>query len=457
MKKAFRIIAAVLFFLLLAAYGLGCWFFQSHFYYGTYIDGTLFGCMDAVQVRQELVNHYKDYELTVIGRYEIMDTLSGETAGCVLEPEAELQDILGRQRWWLWFLSFFESHVYTLTDSVQIDEEVFAEAADGLSIFAPENIVEPEDARLSEYSSLKKGYEIIEEVEGSRIHVDEAVEAIRSALQIQQAELNLTGEEYYDQPEIRSDDETLTQAVEQRNAYTEMKFTYNMHGIEVVVDGDDIHEWLVDEDGQVSVDEELVCAFVQELADTYDTYGKTRSFTTVDGRELELRSGAYGWKMDVETEQQALLNMLSVGGNIYHSPTWLKEGYVEGEDDIGDTYVEIDLGAQHLYVIVGGEIVLESDCVSGNVSNGHTTPSGVFGITYKTRNAVLRGADYATPVSYWMPFNHNIGMHDATWRSSFGGTIYKTNGSHGCINLPLSKAKEIYDLVETNMPVVCYY
>lgn len=119
--------------------------------------------------------------------------------------------------------------------------------------------------------------------------------------------------------------------------------------------------------------------------------------------------------------------------------------------------MEIDLSAQHLYFIKDGTVIMESPLVSGNMSRGWGTPGGVFGLTYKTRNAVLRGADYATPVSYWMPFNGNIGMHDAGWRGSFGGTIYQTSGSHGCVNLPPNKAKEIYGYVEKNMPVVCYY
>ena len=119
--------------------------------------------------------------------------------------------------------------------------------------------------------------------------------------------------------------------------------------------------------------------------------------------------------------------------------------------------MEIDLGKQHLYLYVEGELILESDFVSGNASRGWNTPAGVFGLTYKTTNAVLRGENYATPVSYWMPFNGNIGMHDATWRNSFGGEIYLTNGSHGCINLPYENAKVIYEYVYTGFPIVCYY
>jgi hypothetical protein len=126
-------------------------------------------------------------------------------------------------------------------------------------------------------------------------------------------------------------------------------------------------------------------------------------------------------------------------------------------NDYGDTYVEINLSAQHLFFYVDGELLIESDFVSGNASKGWSTPGGIFPLTYKERNATLRGANYATPVSYWMPFNGNIGMHDSNWRSSFGKNIYKTNGSHGCINLPPSVAKVIFENIEQGMPVLCYY
>ena len=56
-----------------------------------------------------------------------------------------------------------------------------------------------------------------------------------------------------------------------------------------------------------------------------------------------------------------------------------------------------------------------------------------------------------------MPFNKNIGLHDAYWRSRFGGEEYKRNGSHGCVNLPPENAQKLYRYVEAGMPVICYY
>ena len=92
---------------------------------------------------------------------------------------------------------------------------------------------------------------------------------------------------------------------------------------------------------------------------------------------------------------------------------------------------------------------MESDCVTGTPNRARETHKGVFQINYKQRNRVLRGSQrlYASFVNYWMPFDAGIGLHDATWRGQFGGTIYKSSGSHGCVNLPLSFAKKLYKRV----------
>ncbi len=138
-------------------------------------------------------------------------------------------------------------------------------------------------------------------------------------------------------------------------------------------------------------------------------------------------------------------------------PVYKQKAASHGENDYGSTYVEINLTAQHLFFYKDGKLLVESDFVSGNESKGWSTPAGVFPLTYKQRDATLKGETYRTPVSYWMPFNGNIGLHDATWRSTFGGTIYKTSGSHGCVNLPPAVAKTIFENIAAGVPVLCYH
>jgi hypothetical protein len=102
-------------------------------------------------------------------------------------------------------------------------------------------------------------------------------------------------------------------------------------------------------------------------------------------------------------------------------------------------------------------MVFDTPCVSGKIAANHGTHTGVYPIAYKQKDATLKGDNYESHVNYWMPFNMGEGLHDATWRKSFGGTIYKTGGSHGCVNLPLSAAEKIYDIVEAGWPVIVFY
>lgn len=457
MKKRFTIITWLFLICLLTAYGIGCWYFQDHYYYGTTIDGVVYGCLTAEETEEQMFRRNEAYELHIAGRGQLEDVLTGTEAGLVFTPREELQRILECQIVSMWPLSFLETHKYELKDSRLLDEAGFTEAMAGLSVFQEKNIHYPTNARVSEYSEELKGYDVVPESEGTLIRKKLAVPAIREALLRGVTELDLSDSEYYIGPTVRSDDETLHARADALNSYTKLTFTYDMHGVELVIDGDQIHAWLEESDGGICVNEEAVREYVMILAKLYDTYKNESPFTTAKGEIKLLNNKQYGWQLDQEAEYEALLRLLEEKTDAYRSPVWTKTGYADGPCGIGSTYVEIDLTNQHLYVVENGSVILESDIVTGHAGRGWDTPPGIFRITYKTKNKILRGPGYASPVSYWMPFNGNIGMHDATWRGKFGGTIYQRDGSHGCVNLPLAKAKEIYNFVKTNMPVVCYY
>lgn len=130
--------------------------------------------------------------------------------------------------------------------------------------------------------------------------------------------------------------------------------------------------------------------------------------------------------------------------------------------DWGNTYVQVDLAGQHVYMIKDGACVWDAPCVTGNVSKAYTTPDGIYSLTYKEKDRILRGKkldngkyEYESHVDYWMPFNGGIGFHDASWRNKFGGTIYQTSGSHGCVNLPPASVPAFYDMLYKGIPVIC--
>jgi hypothetical protein len=119
------------------------------------------------------------------------------------------------------------------------------------------------------------------------------------------------------------------------------------------------------------------------------------------------------------------------------------------------TYADVNLTTQKMFFVKDGVKVLETDIVTGAPSMA--TPPGTFRVQGKSSPAVLVGPGYRSPVTYWMAFNGGIGFHDATWQSSFGGKRYLTNGSHGCINMPLAAAKTLYAYLSIGDTVRVHY
>ena len=216
---------------------------------------------------------------------------------------------------------------------------------------------------------------------------------------------------------------------------------------------------VLDPSGNLVLNEAEVRAWVEKLAGDYDTAGKMLEFQTTRGDVVEVKYDTYGTKLDQEAEVAYLMEALSDPGRKAenHIPAYLKEGYVRELNDIGGTYIEVDMTEQHMYYYVDGALELDTDIVTGNTGRRMGTPQGVNFVYNKQKNRTLRGPGYATPVKYWMPVRGNVGIHDASWRSSFGGEIYKTNGSHGCINTPADIMAALYEKTEIGTPVIMFY
>ena len=200
-------------------------------------------------------------------------------------------------------------------------------------------------------------------------------------------------------------------------------------------------------------DPSLASIFVAALAEKYNT-----SFAVLDqNTELNYLNGVISGALP--------------GGD--HIPTYMpvaapSEPVTEASPSAGENqtfstpvnmdinagnYIDINITTQTLTLYQNGAGVYATPVVTGNVSRGHRTPEGLFAVQYKQLNRTLKGEDYESFVHYWMRIVNNVGIHDASWRSSFGGQIYKTSGSHGCINVPPSLMPALYAAVPEGTPV----
>lgn len=428
-------------------------------YQSCFLNGTIIDMMDVSHMSiPELEKRIGQYSLRVIERQADGTTLEekilGSEIGLSYVSTEQLQTILQEQNRFLWFIK--RDAVYETENVICYEEAALEEKIDGLSGFQKDFIREPADAYIADYVS-GSGFELVAEDPGNRLNRKKTIEVIRTAVDGLKNQVDLGEAGCYEEPRVTLEDAGLQETYAKLQNYVTAVITYTFGTEREVLDGDIVADWIIREKNQVSLDPELVKEYVNSLRKKHDTVFHKRKFLTSYGEEVTIELGDYGWWMDVGQETEELIGLLEQGTRAERVPVYRQTAASYDSPDYGDTYVEINLTAQHLFLYQNGECVLESDFVSGNASRGNDTPAGIYGITYKERNATLNGETYSTPVSFWMPFNNNVGMHDASWRSEFGGKIYLTNGSHGCINLPYSIAQEIYEYVEKDTPVICYH
>ena len=438
---------------LLAIYIVGIVYYQNRFVRGTVIDQVDVSGMTIPELEEQV----KNYSLRVIERQAdgtaLEEEIRGSEIGVSYISTEPLQAVLKEQNSWLWFLK--QDAVYETEALPFYEEKVLEEKIGELRGFKKEFIVEPTDAYIGDYVP-GSGFELVAENRGNRLNRNKVIEVIKAAVDGMEEQVDLEENGCYEEPKVTLEDAGLQDAYARLQNYVNVVITYTFGTEKEVLDGDTIVDWIIVDGAQVTFDRTMVEEYVASLRKKHDTVFRPRKFDTSYGTEVTVDRGDYGWWMDTEQETEELTEMLERGESGERVPVYKQMAASYETPDYGNTYVEINLTAQHLFLYQDGECVLESDFVSGNPSRGNGTPTGIYGITYKERNATLKGENYRTPVSFWMPFNNNVGMHDATWRGEFGGNIYQTNGSHGCINLPYSVAEEIYNHVEKDTPVICY-
>ena len=456
------IIITILMGVIIFIYLGGSLYFMNHYFFHTEIAGVKYSCKNKEKVEQQILNPQVDFSVTLLGRENTSGTFSTNDLDMKYVFDDTLQQINDSQNGFEWLVYLFKDNHFTLPVYLSYDQDQLKKKLEELSIFNDGFQRKPVNACISEFNPLNRKYSIIQEDKGTSLSIQNTLNTVEEsfktmALGDEEVVIDLDATGCYYNPTIYSDSEIIMSILDEMNKYVASNIVYDWNGTEEIIDGTIISDWLSTDGNKANIDETAMRSYIDMLSKKNDTYGKTRSFLTTSGMTLDLRSGGYGWKTDREAETRALLEEIKNGEVINKEPLYQSVGFVKGQNDIGNSYVEINLSIQHLYLYIDGKIIFETDFVSGNMSNGCGTPAGVFGITYKTKDAVLRGENYETPVHYWMPFNGNVGMHDATWRSRFGGDIYLTKGSHGCINLPLSSAEYIYSYVKKGFPVVCYY
>jgi lipoprotein-anchoring transpeptidase ErfK/SrfK len=430
-------------------------FFRSHFYFGTKINGVNVSLKTTEQADDQLAVFAAAYSLELNERDGVKEQIKGSEIGLTANTKGGSETLKEEQNKSSWLVALFDHKAVKLGTGFTVDENLLKASYSKLSCVDSSKMTEPKNATII-YGA--NGYEVINEVNGNKANYDILYPAIKNAAMNGTTKLDLEGIKCYIDPTVTADSAKVKDTKKLLDKYITAHITYNFDGGSEVVDAAEIVDWAeLDKDLNIVFNQTEMKSFVNKLAPHYNTVGKNRTFQTSMGSVIEVGGGDYGWKINANGEVTHLVEAIKNGVSENRTPTYSLKGAVQGQNDIGNTYVEINISAQHLWYYKNGALVAEGDVVTGNVSNGNGTPGGIYSLKYKERNATLDGQDYSTPVAYWMPFNNNIGIHDATWRTEFGKDIYLTAGSHGCVNAPPALAQTIYENISAGVPVICYY
>jgi len=472
MKKAVKIIIGGLFSICILL-GLGylglAVYYENGFSFLTYINGIYCTGKTVEAVNMELNDAYvyDGLEVTTMDGSFFIDA---EDILYTYDYREPLNHYLAQQNPYLWVENLAKGHKeYSLLPAICYSHE------------AVESVVNKEIQKMNleqkhevVVSSGDEGF-ILTDTKLNILNKEKMLEVIKEALDTGLLTVDLVDAGCYYDEEYTADEKMLMQFFEQIDDYQTKTVLFSFGEDKEHFSKGDIAKTLVcyndfiqgcmklpdeyktlymDKESQLLIDTESVDSLLEAKLEPYNTY-RNHTFTTHDGRVLQIKGGTYGNQIAMKTEKKEFVSFLESDDRFYiRKPEYTKEVAIKGKNDIGDTYIEVDIGQQKMFYYRDGELFIETDVVTGK---NKATREEVCYVYAKQKNRILRGPGYASPVKYWMPVSGGIGIHDASWRSEYGGDIYIRNGSHGCINTPLEIVEKMYEVMEVGTPCILYY
>ena len=467
MKILFKHLALILCIILVSLMGtyIGlAIYYHNAFAYGTWINNVYCTGRSIQEVNDDLAHNFTYEGTTVYDKDGNSYVILAEQIDYRFDFVKALEIYQKQQNPWMWIDSLYHGDSAELMPVISYDRDALEELLDNLPPLSSDNEMSDEE-RLISIVKTDRGYELRNE-RMDVLQIDEARNAIISAIEKSDSEIDLADAGcYHDLPLTAQMQDTLSMW-EQIEDFQKCDIVYKIGNEQVLVDASVVCDWIdVDEDGSFVTDDEgnlqlkenAVEDFIDALADEYDTVGISRQFRATRGELVTVEGGIYGNKIDRSAEVEYLTDAFLNKKKEIHEPVYAQRAWAQGRNDIGSTYIEVDMGEQMMYYYVNGVQKIATPIVTGNTSRKMGTPSGVNYVYLKQTDRILRGEGYASHVDFWMPVKGNIGIHDASWRSKYGGTIYQTNGSHGCINTPRDVMVQLYESAEVGTPVVMFY
>lgn len=438
-----------------AGYSYRSTYYVDRFLPKTYVEDINVSELTVEEANKKLHDHYASQEFTLKENDQEWKKINKHEFGLNTDFTSELEKIKADQSQWLWGTASLGSKQNLSLNEAAFDETILASKTEELK---KELDALNKDRQVTADAKLTKGadgFEITPEVTGTKFDVDKTVADFKTELLAGKEELSL--DTYKTTPKITADNPELNKEADALNKIAHINASYTINGNTFEIPKDKIMNWLSYKDGKADINRDKVREYVASLGKKYNTSTNDSTFKSSRRGEVSVPAGTLSWTIAPDDETDALIADLSKGEDFTRSP--IAQGSADaGAELFTNTYVEVDLENQHMWYYKDGKVALETDIVSGKPKT--PTPPGVFYIWNKERNATLRGTNddgskYAEPVDYWMPIDWTgVGIHDSSWQPAYGGELWKTVGSHGCVNTPPGVMAELFNMVEVGTPVI---
>jgi lipoprotein-anchoring transpeptidase ErfK/SrfK len=438
-------------------------FFINHFYNGTKINGVDFSVKRADEAEKYFEKQISEYALEINPKTGKKEKITGAEIEMKYKKSDKFNAAIQKQNGFLWPSMFWRKQELKINLGFEYDKKRLEESIQSLKCFDNEGKSDSISAK-PEFDGNK--FVVKSEEIGTKVNQEDMQDKIADSINEMRERFDVNEEDCYLKPAYTSKSQEVIEAVDTLNDYCRASIIYDMPPTQEVVDKELISTWLSwDENLKVNFHEDSVREFMNQFAAKYETLYKTRPLVTPWGKAAEVNGGTYGWAIDEVSEAEVLIEHIKNGDVITKEPPYIQRAAVHEAQDWGKTFIEVDLSEQYMWYIVDGNIAFETAVVTGKPYE-HSTPAGVYDVLWSARNTILVGnivpetgePEYRTPVSYWMQVTYSgVGFHDATWQPAFGGDLYWSRGSHGCINMPLDGAAALYNMVGEGTPVVMHY
>ncbi len=451
-----------------ATYLGGVALFATHYYPNTSIASLDLSFDSPSTAVEELDDQVGSYTMHVKG-HGMNLKITSEDASMALDSEKVADSIMESQDPWIWPAEAFYVHDMTAIAADSISATTLSDVLTTAVASVNERMEAPVDASVIFDEETAK-FQISPEVPGTMPNPDLVMERTLAGLLNLDTDIVLTNDTLIT-PQVYRDDKRLVDACNQANQLARADITFTLDGIPAAsINASTIGAWVtITPEFEVLFNDDELTMWAEDIGERFNTVGSERTYVRPDGKEVTVSGGSYGWKVDGEELEAAAIDAVRNGtiGQVEIPVLQSGSGFTSlGSQDWGLRYVDVDLSEQYArFYDNGGSLIWESDIVSG--AKGKTdSPTGVYSLNHKQSPTVLIGEmtsdgtpEYESKVNYWMPFKGNsVGLHDATWQSAFGGSRYASGyGSHGCINLPLSAAEELYSIIVPGDVVVVHY